>query len=317
MTWLDVAIDRPLPLPKMGGLAAQVHVFDEAQVHAVNMALAAGRPLLVRGEPGTGKSQLARAAAVGLKRALVSTVVHAGTEARDLTYSLDAVERLARAQLLGALNVESERVMESMAVTNFLSPGPLWWAFDWESALAVAEDERPALPAPDCSPENGVVLLIDEIDKADVDVPNGLLEALGNASFEVPDRKDRIEARADPLVILTTNEERALPDAFLRRCLVLHLRLPAESGELIEWLVERGAAHFAAIDETVRRRAAELLVEDRAKAADAGLSPPGQAEYLDLLRAVAARAKGAQAQKDLIEKIAAFAYRKHPELEAR
>ncbi|WP_437636224.1 hypothetical protein [Sorangium sp. So ce854] len=113
--------------------------------------------------------------------------------------------------------------------------------------------------------------------------------------------------------MITTNEERALPDAFLRRCLVLHLALPDEDGALVRALITRGRAHFSECAERVLRRAAELLAADRAELRRQDLAPPGVAEYIDLVRAVTEQRKDDEAgQISLLERIAKFALRKHP-----
>jgi MoxR-like ATPase len=168
-------------------------------------------------------------------------------------------------------------------------------------------------------PRNGALLLIDEIDKAESDVPNGLLEALGAGSFPAPGKPAPITAIGEPpLVVITTNEERTLPDAFIRRCLVLHLRLPDQREDLIAHLVARGQAHFPHAPEAVLRRAAELLVQDREKARREHWLPlPGQAEYLDLVRAVLCLAeKGGEPGRDpaaILDEVAGFALVKHPD----
>ncbi|WP_437623570.1 AAA family ATPase [Sorangium sp. So ce1151] len=303
-------------LPARGGMPASVHVFDEDSILAVNAALAIGRPLLVRGEPGTGKSQLARAAAEGLRRAFVPHAVDARTETRDLLWSVDAVARLAEAQVLGALrHVERNEVRRRIDVLEFVQPGPLWWAFDWDSARAQAG--RSGVPEPvtpeGWTPERGAVVLIDEIDKADAAVPNGLLDALGHGRFDVPGREAVTLNRAcSPLVVITTNEERALPDAFLRRCLVLHLALPDDDRALVRALITRGRAHFSECAERVLQRAAELLAADRAELCRQDLAPPGVAEYIDLVRAVTEQREDEAEQIALLERIAKFALRKHP-----
>lgn len=139
MKYLELQDGERLELPAQGVLPKTVHVFDQASVDAVNAALAARRPLLVRGEPGTGKSQLARAAAAGLGRAFVSTVIDARSESRDLLWAFDAVARLAEAQVQGALPGRDEaQVRASLREERFLAPGPLWWAFDWRGAEAQA-----------------------------------------------------------------------------------------------------------------------------------------------------------------------------------
>ena len=323
-----------------------VHVWDHREIAAVNAALAAKRPLLVRGEPGIGKSQLARAAAKSLGRTFVPCVVDSRTESRDLLWHYDAVARLADAQLLGALRYDD--VMETatltptplpegdglnssartqLAVRNYLQPRPLWWAFDWPNALAQAMKvgQKPPSQADDGDPLNGCLVLIDEIDKAESDVPNGLLEALGSGSFAPPDMEKPVEAKGEPpLVIITTNEERALPDAFIRRCLVLHLRLPEQRDDLIAHLMARALAHFPQsrfpqATEDLLRRAAELLVQDRETARREHWLPlPGQAEYLDLLRAVLGLdgeeglASGYDAAT-LLEQVSGFVLAKHPD----
>ncbi len=314
--FLDARDGDIIRLPAADGMPAAMHVIDEDSILAVNAALATGRPLLVRGEPGTGKSQLARAAAIRLGRAFLPHAVDSRTETRDLLWSVDAVARLAEAQIMGALrDVTHDEVKCRIAIAKFVQPGPLWWAFDWASALEQAKCSGVSEPiTPDLwSPEQGAVVLVDEIDKADVAIPNGLLDALGHGRFDVPGRLAVTLNRAClPLVVITTNEERALPDAFLRRCLVLHLALPEERSALIETLVARGRAHFQECAESVLRRAAALLAKDREELRGQDLAPPGLAEYIDLVRAVIEQRKAEAEQLVLLEHIAKFALRKHP-----
>jgi MoxR-like ATPase len=167
---------------------------------------------------------------------------------------------------------------------------------------------------PNWKPAHGSVLLIDEIDKADTDLPNGLLETLGNGDFALPYLRDSVRQAAHsppPLVVFTTNEERELPAAFLRRCLVLHLALPTEESKLTDFLCQRGAVHFQRQCSTkVYQRAGELLVQDRMQAQAQGLPAPGQAEYLDLLRAVIAMEKEEEAQLVLLDEISGFVLQK-------
>ncbi len=297
-----------------------VHVLDETSIQAVNAALAARRPLLVRGEPGIGKSQLARAAAKELKRAYVHQVVDSRTESCDLLWHFDAVERLAEAQLRGAVKGDDrEKVKRDLAVANFLEPGPLWWAFSWETAKTQAEKVQRPIPAQwdGGNAQNGCLVLIDEIDKAESDVPNGLLEALGAGTFHPQGWGGAVKVSGiPPLVMITTNEERALPDAFVRRCLVLHLelpRLPEEREDLQRLLEARGRAHFPASDDEVRQEATRLLIDYReASLSQHRLPLPGQAEYLDLLRAVIGLKETPAEQQALLESIARFALLKHP-----
>ena len=117
-----------------------------------------------------------------------------------------------------------------------------------------------------------------------------------------------------PLVVITTNEERVLPDAFVRRCLVLHLELPKERTELIARLMERGAGHFPRCDETILRLAAEKVADDR-KDSKRLTCPPGQAEFLDLVRAVTTLADTPKAQDELLKEVAVYFLQKHPDEE--
>jgi MoxR-like ATPase len=216
-------------------------------------------------------------------------------------------------------------VRQRLAVRNFVIPGPLWWVFNWESARLQAEEaarrqtaqvEQWTPPQPDGGdPRKGCVLLVDEIDKAESDLPNGLLEALGAGQFTPFGIHDPVVASPiTPLVVITTNEERALPDAFVRRCLVLPLSLPGPLSEpgkeakLIDLLVGRGRAHFPDLDQAILDEAARQLVADRKKAIEQRWRPlPGQAEYLDLLRAVDALAPGdVQAQLDMMDRIGRY-----------
>lgn len=279
------------------------HVLSPQEQSAVTAARLAGRPLLVRGEPGTGKTQLAEAAAQRLQRPLVSLTVNSSTTPTDLLWSFDAVQRLAEAQVAAAITKDPQTLRAQIQVQKFVKPGPLWWAFDWTSAAQQPGVEQPAAP-PGWQTRDGVVILIDEIDKGETDVPNGLLEALGSRRFTPvgwPQPIQHSTAAGQPLIVITTNEERALPDAFVRRCLVLQLELPAltvraseeqrkqEDQALCEFLVARGQAHFGSIlTPTLLQDAAIMLVEDRRTALENQQRPfPGQAEYLDYLRILA------------------------------
>ena len=155
--------------------------------------------------------------------------------------------------------------------------------------------------------------MVDEIDKADSSVPNGLLESLGQGRFVGPDGAAIVATPPLPLVIVTTNEERALPAAFLRRCLAHHLRLPTEPEPLKVWLKDRGRAHFGdAVSEGVLHKAAEMLIEDREKCLERSVGPPGGAEYLDLLRAVSQLANEDAQREKLLDRLGKFALEKHP-----
>lgn len=292
------------------------HIFNDNDCHALWSAYAAGRPLLVRGKPGTGKSQMARAIADRLGWTLVSEVVRGNTELSDLHWNFDAIRRLGEAQVQRPQNNPQNKSKDDPLDPKwFLSPGAFWWAYDWETANQQFEDCTYNLrQKPDEKPgSKGVVLLIDEIDKAEPDLPNGLLETLGNYEFSVPylsqtsdkDNTNTIKGeKHNLLIIITTNEERELPTAFVRRCFVHTLKME----ENIDWLVRRGQLHYGQeITDTVYKNAAQQLLSDRSRAKD-GRYPPGLAEYIDLLGALATVELTEQA--DLLEKVSAYALQK-------
>jgi MoxR-like ATPase len=298
------------------GLADHVHLIDQHEIDAINTALVASRPLLIRGEPGVGKSQLARAAAKEMKRAYIKHVIDSHTESRDLMWTFDAVQRLADAQLAGALKENIDAARAALDVENYLHPGPMWWAFNWASAEWQRDKvggRRPANPDGG-DPRRGCVLLIDEIDKAESEVPNGLLDALGAREFTPFGRGDPIQLDGPPpLVVITSNDERTLPDAFLRRCAVLRLELPREKAAFVDRLEERGKAHFPMLAPGLLRDAASMLFDDRQAAINAQIMPrPGQAEYLDMLRAVHGLASDDETEQGrLLSVVREFTLRKH------
>ncbi|WP_371157038.1 AAA family ATPase [Jannaschia sp. 2305UL9-9] len=166
---------------------------------AVNAAITLQRPLLVKGEPGTGKTELARQVAASLGVPMLEWAVKSTTRAQQGLYEYDAVSRLRDSQLGDA------RVHD---ISNYIRHGKLWQAF--------TADER-------------VVLLIDEVDKADIEFPNDLLQELDKMEFHVYETGETIRARHRPIVIITSNNEKELPDAFLRRCFFHYIRFPDEA----------------------------------------------------------------------------------------
>ena len=321
-------LEEPIDLPEQDSWPETYHRFNQESVWAIQTALAVGRPLLLRGEPGIGKSQLARAAARVLNVPFLYHVVDERTERDDLMHYYDAVARLAEAQVSSLTAKDDPKWKQKLAERNFIRPGVLWWAFDWESALERATEfhqhlERawrpPSSPAEwafDGDVPCGPVVLIDEIDKAYSSVPNGLLECLGNEGFHTAQLGESIrlsDGAKPPLVIITTNEERELPAAFLRRCLVLHMKFPTEEKAAIGFLEKRASGLMAELDisQEVCRAVAECIVEDRA-VARGRVALPGASEFLELLRALAIHAPGdTKAQLARLEEIKVFVLRKH------
>jgi MoxR-like ATPase len=254
-------------------------------VLAVNVALAVKRPLLLRGAPGCGKSSLARDLARRLGRTYYEKTITSRMTARDLQWTFDAVRRLGDAHVKQA---DAQTLVNEPA--RYVQPGPLWWAFDPVRARKRGSkaDDSVVAPLPDPgvaygpASSNGAVLLLDEIDKAEPDVPNDLLVPLGAGRFDVDDLPDlTVETTRPLLVVITTNEERELAPAFVRRCVPLTLTRPTE-----ERSIEIARTHFPDPEITkddlraVARRFAEIasLAEQR------GLRPPGTAEFLDAVR---------------------------------
>jgi MoxR-like ATPase len=214
---------------------------------AVNAAITLERPLLVKGEPGTGKTELARQIAVGLGLPLLEWHVKSTTRAAQGLYEYDAVSRLRDSQLGDA------RVHD---VRNYIRPGPLWRAFGTEAR---------------------VVLLIDEIDKADIEFPNDLLQELDRMEFFVYETGETVRAKTHPIVIITSNNEKELPDAFLRRCFFHYIRFPDEAT-----LTRIVAVHFPGIKPRLVRAALTRFFEIRETP---GLKKkPSTSEVLDWLK---------------------------------
>ncbi len=176
----------------------EAYVATEDLTMAVNAAITLERPLLVKGEPGTGKTELARQVASALNLPMIEWSIKSTTRAQQGLYEYDAVSRLRDSQL------GDERVHD---VGNYIRRGKLWQAFEAEGK---------------------VVLLIDEIDKADIEFPNDLLQELDRMEFHVYETGETVQARQRPIVIITSNNEKELPDAFLRRCFFHYIRFPDE-----------------------------------------------------------------------------------------
>ena len=214
---------------------------------AVNAAVALQRPLLVKGEPGTGKTVLAQEVARALGRPLIEWHIKSTTKAQQGLYEYDAVSRLRDGQL------GDERVHD---IGNYIVRGKMWEAFE--------------------SPEQ-VVLLIDEIDKADIEFPNDLLLELDRMQFFVYETRRTVEAKHRPIVIITSNNEKELPDAFLRRCFFHYIRFPDR--ETMERIVQ---SHFPNIRQDLAREALNVFFQVRGVAELK--KKPATSELLDWLK---------------------------------
>jgi MoxR-like ATPase len=266
---------------------------------AVDVALATNRPLLLRGEPGSGKSSLAAYIARNLGWRYYEHVVTARTRARDLLYTFDSVRKLSDASRKDSTPTDRD--------DKYVEPGVLWWAFDRESAFRRGAPADAELLSPPIEPDDEInanrsplnaVVLVDEIDKADPDLPNGLLVPLGSSEFRTLETGVLVtqggessttagghRVRGRLLVIITTNEERDLPPAFIRRCVIHRLRPPD-----VDRLVLIGRRHLRVEGESERPEDGDLLralatkicdlrTQDRAR------RPPSTAEFLDALHA--------------------------------
>jgi len=256
----------------------QVYVPTDKIILTVNAALATGRPLLIEGPPGSGKSSLAPYIAKKLGWWYYERVVTSRTTAQDLLWEYDALRRLSDAQTRGRM-----RGREA-----YVEPGVLWWTFSPSSARRVVNVTRGVAARdpgrPGTEPE--AVLLLDEIDKADPDVPNDLLVPLGSREFFVREANMGVKAERSFLLILTTNGERELPAAFIRRCVRLKLEQHT-SDELVRIAQE----HFDPKQENPKqeslyRALANWLVNEREAASQRREREPSTAEYLDAIRAI-------------------------------
>ena len=223
------------------------YVATEDLTVAVNAAVTLERPLLVKGEPGTGKTELARQVAESLGLKMIEWNIKSTTKAQQGLYEYDAVSRLRDSQL------GEEKVHD---VKNYIKKGKLWQAFD--------ADEK-------------VVLLIDEVDKADIEFPNDLLQELDKMEFHVYETGETIKAKQRPIVIITSNNEKELPDAFLRRCFFHYIRFP--DNETMRRIVE---VHHPGIKDALLTTALTQFYEVRDTP---GLKKkPSTSEVLDWLK---------------------------------
>jgi MoxR-like ATPase len=214
---------------------------------AVNAAITLERPLLVKGEPGTGKTMLALEVAKALGRPLFQWHIKSTSKAQQGLYEYDAVSRLRDSQL-------GDRKVHDIA--NYIKKGPLWEAF---------ESQAPA------------VVLMDEIDKADIEFPNDMLRELDRMEFYVYETRQLVRARQRPAIIITSNNEKDLPDAFLRRCFFHYIRFPDE--ETMRRIVD---VHFPGLKKNLLKEALEVFFQIREVP---GLKKkPSTSELLDWLK---------------------------------
>ena len=265
---------------RAGKRPGDVYVYRPEVVLALNVALAARRPLLISGEPGSGKSTLAQNVAAVLGWRYYKHMITSRTQGSDLLWTFDTLRRLNDA------NAKRKQLRPDHA---YVEPGTLWWAFDPDTAThrgktKLSLNDRARDPWRG-KPNDAAIVLLDEIAKADPDVPNDLLEAFDLRAFTVRETRDRIEASADRdvLLILTTNGERELPPAFMRRCVTLVLGLEPEKE--VDWLVDIARRRDATVDEALAREIAREVAKLRQHARSESLRPPGTAEYLDALEA--------------------------------
>ncbi|HAO80528.1 MAG TPA: hypothetical protein DCQ92_16475 [Verrucomicrobia subdivision 3 bacterium] len=272
---------------------------------AVRVALAVGRPLLLLGPSGCGKSSLAFNLSRLMRRRYYEFVVQARTQAQELFYRFDAIRRLGEAQASAASKTTD--AINWRSCYPFIEPGHLWWVFNPAAAYrrgASAEEAamfkspvnpvrwnpglspEPVHPEPPASQNDApAVLLIDEIDKAEPDFPNNLLVPLGSQEFTIEETGDVISFNSTdnnfapaPLIIITSNQERDLPNAFIRRCIVLEIKPPTT-----DELVELAKSAFCQTDHTAHDRFTSIANKMITTRPD---SPLSTAEFLDVVRAI-------------------------------
>ena len=226
----------------------ETYVASQELQEAVNIALALGKPLLIKGEPGTGKTVLAQAIAESMGRRLITWSVKSTTKAQDGLYVYDVVQRLYDSQFGEAVD----------DIEKYIKLGKLGEAFQSEEQT---------------------VLLIDEVDKADLEFPNDLLWELDRMEFYIPETKQTVQAKVRPVVIITSNAEKELPDAFLRRCIFHYIQFPEQ--QQMERIIK---VHLGDVDEILLSQAIQAFYWLRSVR---GLEKrPSTSELIDWVRAL-------------------------------
>lgn len=245
------------------------YIASSSLKQAINAAIMLEKPLLIKGEPGTGKTMLAEELAKSLDTELIQWHIKSTTKAQQGLYEYDAVSRLRDSQL------GDERVHD---IGNYIVKGKLWQAFTY----AELNGKRP-------------VLLIDEIDKADIEFPNDLLLELDKMEFHVYETGERIIAKERPIVIITSNNEKELPDAFLRRCFFHYIDFP--SSEEMQQIVD---VHYPNVKQDLVRQALEVFFNLRE--ANGLKKKPSTSELLDWLKLLMAEDIDAKTLHDKSQK---------------
>ena len=228
---------------------SQEYVASEELLYSVNIAMALQKPLLIKGEPGTGKTTLARSIASSLNKTLFIWNIKSTTKAQDGLYVYDVVQRLYDSQF-GTEGVDN--------ISKYIKLGKLGEAF--------SGDEQ-------------VILLIDEIDKADLEFPNDLLWELDQMEFHIPETKETVKAKTRPIVIITSNAEKELPDAFLRRCIFHYIEFPQQP--VMQEIVR---VHFPNVEANLLEQAMDAFY--RIRDLPSLMKKPSTAELIDWVQAL-------------------------------
>jgi MoxR-like ATPase len=238
-------LDRPMANMRFTGSSTYVATDDLTM--AVNAAVTLGRPILIKGEPGTGKTQLAIEVAAALGKPLYEWHIKSTTKAQQGLYEYDAVARLRDSQL------GDKRVHD---ISNYIVRGKVWEAFE--------ADEQP-------------VLLIDEVDKADIEFPNDLLRELDRMEFYVYETQQLVKAKNHPIVVITSNNEKELPDAFLRRCFFHYIKFPDK--DTMQKIID---VHFPGLKKTLLSEALNAFF--RVRDVPGIKKKPSTSELLDWIK---------------------------------